>query len=173
MPPGEQVVGVPLRLAMAEKYQLGHGFERIRLGWWSEEARGHSRVLGRRPGGGYHQGWTGKNYHMTGGHEAEAKAEQVAKGPGRLGLWVLRKLAYEGPEPKPAPRAPTTVLLPTPGRTRPSRAHEPGAWTFQIGGAGSDDIGLAPRAGSFVVPERPSATLDWEFAPGTPGSTTV
>ncbi|MGD0311756.1 MAG: hypothetical protein ABSC90_04780 [Acidimicrobiales bacterium] len=55
---------------------------------------------------GYHRGWTGRDYHVTGGHEAEAAAEQEAKKPNRLGLWILRKLGYSGPEPEPPHRAP-------------------------------------------------------------------
>jgi hypothetical protein len=43
---------------------------------------------------------------VTGGHEAEARAAQEAKAPGRLGLWVLRKLGYRGAEPAPAHKAP-------------------------------------------------------------------
>ncbi|MGB7050116.1 MAG: hypothetical protein WBG41_00950 [Acidimicrobiales bacterium] len=46
----------------------------------------------KRPGRDYHRGWTGKDYHATSEHEAQAKAAEEAKKPGRLGQWVLRKL---------------------------------------------------------------------------------
>jgi hypothetical protein len=44
----------------------------------------------------YRQGYTGFNYHVTGGHEAEAKAAERTKKPSRIGLFVLRLLGYRG-----------------------------------------------------------------------------
>jgi hypothetical protein len=58
------------------------------------------------PTGKYHRGWTGRDYHVSGGHEAEAEAAEEAKKPSRLGLWVLRKLGYKGPDPTPPHQAP-------------------------------------------------------------------
>ena len=54
----------------------------------------------------YRAGYTGRDFHVTGGHEAEAQAAERAKKPSRLGLWVLRRLGYKGAEPRPvdAPR---------------------------------------------------------------------
>ena len=77
--------------------------------------------MGTRPSGGYHQGWTGKNYHVTGGHEAEAKAEQEAKRPNRFGVWVLRKLGIQGTGPNAATQPLTTALRPTRDNPTPSR----------------------------------------------------
>jgi hypothetical protein len=54
----------------------------------------------------YRRGWTGRDYHVSGGHEAEARAAEEAKKPSRLGLWVLRKLGYRGPDPTPPHQAP-------------------------------------------------------------------
>ena len=54
----------------------------------------------------YRRGWTGRDFHVTGGHEAEAKAAQEGKKPSRLGLWMLRKLGYLGPEPTPPHQPP-------------------------------------------------------------------
>ena len=48
----------------------------------------------------YRQGYTGFNYHVTGGHEAEAKAAERAKKPSRIGLFVLRLLGYRGSLPE-------------------------------------------------------------------------
>lgn len=44
----------------------------------------------------YKQGYTGRNYHVTGGHEAEAIAAQRAKKPTSMGLFVLRILGFRG-----------------------------------------------------------------------------
>jgi hypothetical protein len=49
----------------------------------------------------YRRGYTGRNYHVTGGHEKEAEAAQLAKKPSRLGLLVLRVLGLRD-APKPA-----------------------------------------------------------------------
>jgi len=51
----------------------------------------------------YKQGYTGRNYHVTGGHEKEAEAAERAKKPTRVGLLVLRLLGFKGGVPKPAP----------------------------------------------------------------------
>ncbi len=45
----------------------------------------------------YRQGYMGRDYHVTGEHEAEAKAAQRAKKPTRIGLFVLRLLGYKNP----------------------------------------------------------------------------
>jgi hypothetical protein len=45
----------------------------------------------------YRKGYSGFNYHVTGGHEAEAEAAQRAKKPSRIGVFVLRLLGYKGP----------------------------------------------------------------------------
>lgn len=60
----------------------------------------------------YRRGYSGPNYHVTGGHEREARAAQRAKPPSRLGLFVLRLLGF-----REAPSAPR-------GRRRPSPNHE-------------------------------------------------
>ena len=44
----------------------------------------------------YRRGYSGRDYHVTGGHEAEAEAAEHAKKPSRLGLLVLRLLGYKG-----------------------------------------------------------------------------
>jgi hypothetical protein len=44
----------------------------------------------------YRRGYTGFNYHVTGGHEAEAVAAERAKKPSRVGLFILRLLGYKG-----------------------------------------------------------------------------
>jgi hypothetical protein len=52
----------------------------------------------------YRRGWTGRDYHVTGGHEAEALAAERAKKPNRFGVWLLRRLGYKGPiRDPPAP----------------------------------------------------------------------
>jgi hypothetical protein len=54
----------------------------------------------------YRRGYTGRDYHVTGGHEAEAEAAQRAKGPSRIGTKVLRLLGYKGTvEPESPHRA--------------------------------------------------------------------
>jgi hypothetical protein len=52
----------------------------------------------------YRDGYTGRSYNVTGGHEAEAKAAEQAKRPNRFGLFVLRLLGYKGKPPPPSPR---------------------------------------------------------------------
>jgi hypothetical protein len=55
---------------------------------------------------GFGRGYTGRSYHVTGGHEAEAEAAERAKPPSRLGLFVLKLLGFKGsPEPPPKPPA--------------------------------------------------------------------
>jgi hypothetical protein len=53
---------------------------------------------GPRPfrGPNYRRGYTGRDFHVTGGHEAEAEAAEEAKKPSRFGMWVLRRLGYRG-----------------------------------------------------------------------------
>ena len=125
---------------MAEKYQLGHGFEHIRLVvcrqndpcsgegrrasgpveakrnkacWCGGMPQGHTRVMGRRPGGGYQRGWTGENYRVKGGHEAEAEAEREdQKAQLHLGVWVLRKLGYPEDRIRSHPTTPRTTAPP-------------------------------------------------------------
>lgn len=58
----------------------------------------------------YRRGYTGRNYHVTGGHENQAKAAQRAKKPSRLGLLVLRMLGLRA-APNPA-----LPLQPSPSR---------------------------------------------------------
>jgi hypothetical protein len=67
----------------------------------------------------YHKGWTGRDYHVTGGHEAEAKAAQEAKKPSRLGMWFLRTLGYKGPVPTSPTQPPRHGTPPHP-TSRPS-----------------------------------------------------
>lgn len=49
----------------------------------------------------YRRGYSGRNYHVTGEHEAEAKAAQRNSKPNLLGLVVLRLLGFKGPVPGP------------------------------------------------------------------------
>jgi hypothetical protein len=58
--------------------------------------------MSAREKGGHNKGYTTFGYHVSGGHEAEAKAAEEAKRPNRLGMWVLRKLGYKGSVPKPS-----------------------------------------------------------------------
>lgn len=51
--------------------------------------------MGWRPPN-YRRGYTGRDYHVTGGHEAEAEAAERAKRPTKLGILVLRLLGYRG-----------------------------------------------------------------------------
>jgi hypothetical protein len=61
----------------------------------------------------YRQGYTGFNYHVTGGHEAEAEAAQRAKKPSRIGLFILRLLGFRG----------SVQQLPDVHRVTPSHLH--------------------------------------------------
>ena len=67
----------------------------------------------------YRKGWTGRDFHVTGGHEAEAKAAQEAKKPSRLGMWILRMLGYQRPDPTP-PNQPPHLGTPPQPMGRPS-----------------------------------------------------
>jgi hypothetical protein len=40
--------------------------------------------------------------HVTSGHEAEAKAAELAKKPNRLGMLILRLLGFKGSPPPPS-----------------------------------------------------------------------
>jgi hypothetical protein len=61
----------------------------------------------------YRNGYTGRNYHVTGGHEAEAEDAERAKKPSRIGLFVLRHLGFKG----------SVEQLPDVSRTTPSHMH--------------------------------------------------
>lgn len=50
----------------------------------------------------YRRGYAGRNYHVTGGHEREAKAAEMAKQPNPIGLLVLRLLGLRVPKRRPA-----------------------------------------------------------------------
>ncbi|HEV8064908.1 MAG TPA: hypothetical protein VGP46_08760 [Acidimicrobiales bacterium] len=54
--------------------------------------------MGRRS---YRRGYMGRNYHVTGGHEAKAQAAEHLKAPTRLGVLALRLLGYRGPVRQP------------------------------------------------------------------------
>ncbi|MGB7052703.1 MAG: hypothetical protein WBG41_14140 [Acidimicrobiales bacterium] len=47
-------------------------------------------------GPNYRKGYTGRDFHVSGGHEAEAEAAERAKKPNRFGMWVLRVLGFRG-----------------------------------------------------------------------------
>ena len=64
----------------------------------------------------YRQGYTGRNYHVTGGHERQAMKAERAKKPTRIGLFVLRALGLKNP-PAPAP----SVRSATPSHERRRR----------------------------------------------------
>lgn len=63
----------------------------------------------------------GRDYHVTGGHEAEAEAAQRAKKPSRVGLWILKVLGFRGTPPRPeitrvpSPRHDKTIREPKRG----------------------------------------------------------
>jgi hypothetical protein len=61
----------------------------------------------------YKRGYTGFDYHVTGGHEAEAEAAERAKMPRRFGVLVLRLLGFRG----------TPVSPPDFRNTSPSHEH--------------------------------------------------
>lgn len=70
----------------------------------------------------YRRGYAGPNYHVTGAHEAEAKAAQRDRRPNRLGLLLLKMLGFKGSVPGPqfktvSPSHETTHPL---ASTRPS-----------------------------------------------------
>ncbi len=66
-------------------------------------------------GPNYRRGYSTRNYHVTGEHEAEAKAAERAKKPTRIGLFVLRLLGYKGTVHQPLP----DVHRITPSHVRP------------------------------------------------------
>jgi hypothetical protein len=72
-------------------------------------SRSYRRYMGRN----YRQGYMGRDYHVTGEHEAEAKAAERAKKPTRIGLFVLRLLGYRG----------SVQQLPDVHRVTPSHPH--------------------------------------------------
>lgn len=43
----------------------------------------------------YRRGYTGRDFHVTGGHENQAKAAQRERAPTRIGLFVLRLLGVD------------------------------------------------------------------------------
>ena len=45
----------------------------------------------------YRRGYMGRDYHVTGEHEAEAKAAERARKPNRVGLFILRLLGGRSP----------------------------------------------------------------------------
>ncbi len=72
---------------------------------------GHTWAVGR-----YNRGYTGRDYHVTGGHETEALAAERAKQPSRVGMWLLRRFGYKGPVAPP---------VGVPRRGRHGRPHQP------------------------------------------------
>jgi hypothetical protein len=52
--------------------------------------------------GSYGNGYTGRNYHVTGGHEAEAYEAEMSKKPNRFGILILRLLGYTGTPSPPS-----------------------------------------------------------------------
>ena len=62
----------------------------------------------------YRRGYMGRDYHVTGGHEAEAEEAQRAKKPSRMGVFILRMLGYKG-SVKQSP----DISWPTPGHQHP------------------------------------------------------
>jgi len=68
-------------------------------------------------GPNYRRGYMGRDYHVTGEHEAEAKAAERAKKPTRIGHFVLRLLGYKGPVHQPL----RDIRRVTPSRMHPHR----------------------------------------------------
>ncbi len=60
---------------------------------------------GRMLGENYGRGYTGRSYHVTGGHEAEAEEAEREKKPNRFGMFVLRLFGGKG-KPLPPDRRP-------------------------------------------------------------------
>jgi hypothetical protein len=54
----------------------------------------------------YRRGYMGRDYHVTGGHEAEAVAAQKRQRPTRIGLFVLRHLGFKGTVAPPLDTSP-------------------------------------------------------------------
>ncbi len=52
--------------------------------------------------GNYGRGYTGRSFHVTGGHEAEAYKAEMSKKPNRFGMLILRLLGYRGTPPPPS-----------------------------------------------------------------------
>jgi hypothetical protein len=61
----------------------------------------------------YRRGYTGRDYHVTGGHEAQAEAAERAKKPTKIGRLVLRLLGFRG----------SIEQTPDVHRTAPSHEH--------------------------------------------------
>jgi hypothetical protein len=57
----------------------------------------------------YRRGYMGRDYHVTGEHEVEAKAAERAKKPTRLGTLVLKLLGYRGPTVRTEPADPSSA----------------------------------------------------------------
>jgi hypothetical protein len=49
----------------------------------------------------YHRGYTGRDYHVTGGHETEALAAQRAKRLNRFQMLILKLLGLKNEGPRP------------------------------------------------------------------------
>ena len=56
----------------------------------------------------YRRGYMGRDYHVTGEHEAEAQAAQRKKKPSRLGRIVLWLLGFRGHLSQPDPLEPVS-----------------------------------------------------------------
>jgi len=69
-----------------------------------------SRSYRRYMGPNYRRGYMGRDYHVTGEHEGEARAAQRGKKPSRIGLFVLKLLGERGSGPQVH-----EVYRPTPG----------------------------------------------------------
>lgn len=54
----------------------------------------------------YRRGYMGRDYHVTGGHEAEAESAQKRERPTRIGLFILRKLGFKGTVAPPLETSP-------------------------------------------------------------------
>ena len=52
----------------------------------------------------YRRGYMTRDYHVTGGHEAEAEVAQRSKKPNRLGVAILKILGFRGSVPNPGPK---------------------------------------------------------------------
>jgi hypothetical protein len=64
----------------------------------------------------YRRGYMGRDYHVTGDHEAEAEGAQLAKRPNRFGVFVLRLLGFKGVPARPGP-----ARAPSPHHEKPHR----------------------------------------------------
>ena len=89
----------PLRLQEGlQTVDLGH-FLWVLRSTLIDVAGNYRRFMGPN----YRRGYMGRDYHVTGEHEAEAKAAERAKKPTRIGLFVLRLLGYKGRGHQPLP----------------------------------------------------------------------